>query len=126
MASAYCRFYGEKFLWPNFLVDNLKQLRVPDLDDALSAKLASHVKRATAERGSLSGLETTREFLRPSVEDPGLDWNPYSILTPELEAAIASAYGLDDGTLLRYASTLMSASTHSRPVRRSSMMMTRC
>jgi len=96
VASAFCRFYGEKFLWPNFLVDNLKTLPIPDLPPALNDSLAQFVDREVRSRQMLySTLEPFREFVAPSRELPDLSWNPFSLLGDELEREVARAYGLD-------------------------------
>lgn len=95
IASAFGRFYGEKFLWPKFLVDNVKTLPVPPIDEELGAALARRVREGVDERRAVyKHLEPYREFTLP-VEDVGsLKWEPGSLLGGDLEARVAAAYGL--------------------------------
>ncbi len=95
VASAYCRFYGEKFLWPKFLVDNVKTLPVPDVDDDLAADLAKKVKSGVeARREVYRHLEPFREFSAPREDLGSLKWEARSLLGEELEQRVAAAYGL--------------------------------
>ena len=96
VASSYLRFYGEKFLWPNFLVDNLKSLPVPVVGNDLRSELADFVEaQVSARRTIYEGLEPFREFVRPIESPPELAWSPFSLLGPELDRRVAEAYGLD-------------------------------
>jgi hypothetical protein len=98
VASAYGRFYGEKFLWPNFLVDNVKTLPIPDISDDLIADLADRVRTEVAARREIySHLEPYREFTVPAEDIGSLKWHPGSLLGQDLENRVASAYGLTPG-----------------------------
>lgn len=95
VASAFCRFYGEKFLWPNFLVGNVKLLPVPTIDRTLSAELADRVRAGVADRREIyRSLEPYREFTTPRKQVPTLKWDPASLLGQDLEDRVAAAYGL--------------------------------
>lgn len=95
VASAYCRFYGEKFLWPNFLVENVKTLPVPPVSDDLTADLAERVRSGVAARREVyMHLEPYREFTRPRKDLGSLKWEADSLLGQSLEDRVAGAYGL--------------------------------
>lgn len=95
VASAYGRFYGEKFLWPNFLVDNVKTLPVPSIPSELNSALADCVRFGVAARREIyKHLEPYREFTSPLEDLASLNWDPRSLLGQELEDRVAAAYGL--------------------------------
>jgi hypothetical protein len=94
-ATAFCRFYGEKFLWPNFLVDNVKVLPIPDIPDETRRRLAEQVRKGVADRSlSYRFLEPFREFIRPREGEDALDWDATSLLGDKLDSEVAEAYGL--------------------------------
>jgi hypothetical protein len=95
VASAFCRFYGEKFLWPKFLVEHVKTLPVPPLSDALVADLAECVRAGVdARRQIYRHLEPYREFTAPCQNIGSLSWDTASLLGQPLEDRVAKAYGL--------------------------------
>jgi hypothetical protein len=103
-ATAFCRFYGEKFLWPNFLVDNVKSLPIPELAMETRQRLMSHVRCGVADRSqAFRFLEPFREFVAPREGQDELEWDPTSLLGADLDREIAAAYGLsaDDQELLQ-------------------------
>ena len=68
VATAYCRFYGEKFLWPNFLVDNLKSLPFAQLDKPLEDALRNAVSSGVDQRRAhFAQREPFREFIGPAL-----------------------------------------------------------
>lgn len=105
VASAYLRFYGEKFLWPNFLVDNVKSLPMADVGDQLRKRMASFVEaQVELRRQAFQDVEPFREFISPRKVPPDLAWEPFSLLGEDLEGSIAEVYGLSDaayGRLVR-------------------------
>ena len=95
VASAFCRFYGEKFLWPNFLVDNVKSLPIPSISEALAADLTERVReRVRARREVYRHLEPYREFTAPAEKIERLTWDAQSLLGESLEKRVASSYRL--------------------------------
>ncbi len=100
MVSAVLRFYGEKFKWPNFLVDNVKGLPCPVVSERLRQSLIAIVqKEVNQRRRAYQNAEPFHEFVAPSVffnsgADDALSWNIASILGEHIELEIAAAYGL--------------------------------
>ncbi|MCY3950904.1 MAG: hypothetical protein OXF61_17130 [Acidimicrobiaceae bacterium] len=117
VASSYLRFYGEKFLWPNFLVDNVKSLPVPAVDDDLRRGLADFVEAQVSVRRTMyESLEPFREFVRPTESPSRLAWSPFSLLGSELDRRVAEAFGISEesasqlGVDLQEALTALAAS----------------
>ena len=97
VASSYMRLYGGDFARPNFLVDNMKSLPVPELDNDLRRELADFVEAQVSDRRALyEGLEPFREFLRPVASSSELAWKQFSLLGSELDRRVAEAYGMDN------------------------------
>lgn len=100
VASAYMRCYGEKFEWPNFLVQTMKSLPWPRLPDSLMATLEQVAEREVERRRrAYQNHEPFLEFTVPSACSPHLMADPLafdrrSLLGNELDEAIAGAYGL--------------------------------
>ncbi len=95
VASAFCRFYGEQFLRPNFLVDNVKSLPIPAVSDALATGLTERVREGVQIRQEIyRHLEPYREFTWPAQKVEHLAWDTGSLLGESLEGAVAASYGL--------------------------------
>jgi hypothetical protein len=96
VATAFCRFYGEKFLWPNFLVDNLKSVPVAQLDAPLEDAVRDVVSAGVDERRAhYAQREPFREYVGPGSEDSTPPaWDRRSLLGPSLDRKIAANYGL--------------------------------
>jgi len=95
VATAFCRFYGEKFLWPKFLVDNVKSIPVPPIAEDLRANLAARVRTEVERRREIyRHLEPYREFTVPKEKPGTLKWDPRSLLGENLEKRVAEACGL--------------------------------
>lgn len=99
IASAFLRFYGERFYHPNFLVENLKALPWPDMPSDLIDKLESLVKQEVAiRRRAYQNYEPFHDFTAPNMLFPNPDSKAitcdlYSFLGHELELEVAAAYG---------------------------------
>ncbi len=99
VASAYLRMFGEKFEWPNFLVDNLKSLPLPENLEALSLDFGQVVReQVSARRNIYRGHEPFYEFtlpfgLTPEHNQQELAFNYNTLLGDELEKRVAEAYG---------------------------------
>jgi hypothetical protein len=100
MVSAFLRFYGEKFEFPNFLVDSLKMLPWPKLDDVALDHFEGLIKREVeARRRAYQNFEPFHEFVVPAkVRDlclggQALAFDPYSLLGEDGERMVAEAYG---------------------------------
>jgi len=103
IASAFMRFYGEKFAFPNFLVDNVKILPWPEVNDKAKMFLANLITtEVDKRRRAYQNFEPFHEFLVPAkVKDlcaggGALGFDPVSLLGEEGERLIAAAYGLDE------------------------------
>ncbi len=102
IASAFMRFYGEKFEWPNFLVENLKMLPMPDLDGETNKTLRDHiVGEIERRRQAYQNHEPFHEFLLPArVRDfsgngRSLVFDATNLLGNECERMVENAYGFD-------------------------------
>jgi len=112
VTSSYLRFYGGKFLWPIFLVNNMKSLPVPAVNNDLRSDLADFVEaQVSARRTIYEGLEPFREFVGPIESSSELDWSPFSLLGPELDRRVAEAYGMDEESVSRLGVDLQEALT---------------
>lgn len=110
VASAFARFYGEKFLWPNFLVENVKTIPIPTLAGDLADRAAAHVERQVAERRAVfHQLEPFREFVAPRDRAPDLSWDRRTLLGDDLDMEIARAYGFSDVAYRRLVADLWEA-----------------
>ncbi len=100
VVSAVLRFYGEKFKWPNFLVDNVKGLPCPVVSERLRQRLIAVVQKGVNQRRrAYQYQEPFHEFVAPSAllndgVDDALSWKIASILGEHLELEVAVAYGL--------------------------------
>lgn len=100
LSSAFLRFYGEKFEFPNFLVENVKMLPWPklgnDVHDFFKALITRQVE---ARRQAYQNFEPFHEFVIPAkirdYTDGGkaLAFDPMSLLGEEGERLVAAAYG---------------------------------
>lgn len=100
VASAILRFRGEKFAWPNFLVENVKALPWPALLPETVRKLEERARDEVAQRRrAYQNHEPFQEFTAPEVcfppEDPkALAYDRLSLLGADLDREVAAAYGL--------------------------------
>lgn len=100
LASAFLRFYGEKFEWPNFLVGNLKILPWPEISQTLHDHFESLIAQGVEQRRlAYQNQEPFYEFLLPAkVHDLScgglsLSFDPTSLIGEEGERLVAEAYG---------------------------------
>ena len=116
VASAFMRFYGEKFEWPKFLVEHLKMLPWPELDNGTIQYLHKHI---TAEvklrRQAYQNHEPFHEFLLPvKIQDfsnagQSLAFDPTSLLGDEGERKVERSYGFDTVAAARVERDLLEA-----------------
>lgn len=100
LASAFFRFYGEKFEFPNFLVENVKMLPWPqltrDAKDYFSALIAGEVEK---RRQAYQNFEPFHEFVVPArIRDycsggTALAFDRQTLIGEEGERLVANAYG---------------------------------
>ena len=100
LASAFFRFYGEKFEFPNFLVENVKMLPWPQLSneahDYFSSLISHEVEK---RRQAYQNFEPFHEFVLPAkIRDysnggAALAFDRQSLLGEEGERLVASGYG---------------------------------
>ena len=101
VASAFLRFYGEKFEWPNFLVKNVKVLPWPSLPENLTAELEGLARQEVAQRRqAYQNHEPFQDFVAPALLfdtaiDDALTFDRRSLLGYELDTAVSHAYGFD-------------------------------
>lgn len=101
ISGAYLRFFGEKFSFPNFLVDTVKSLPWIAIDDDLSGRVEDYVKKQIMTRRLVyQNYEPYQDFLYPKkisiakgkqVYDLSFDYR--NLLSEELDRQIADAYG---------------------------------
>ncbi len=101
LASAMMRFYGEKFVWPKFLVENLKNIPYPKLDTSTSVYLRSLISKfVNNRRSAYQNYEPFQEFIAPnkvfsSPENGGrLEFDKFCLLDEKSENLIAESFGL--------------------------------
>jgi hypothetical protein len=121
-ASAFMRFYGEWFQRPNFLVDNVKILPWPELDDQskeiLQARISDEVRQ---RRLAYMNHEPFHEFLVPAqirdLSDGGkaLWFDPVSLIGEKAEQLIATAYEFDSSASVRIDRDLREALAFQKP-----------
>jgi len=100
LASSFLRFFGEKFEWPNFLVENLKKLPWPEVSEE-TIKYFESLVTAQVEKRRLAyqNHEPFHEFLIPakvkdfSGDGNALSFDPKCLLGEEGEQLVAQAYG---------------------------------
>lgn len=100
LASAFFRFYGEKFEFPNFLVENVKMLPWPQLNradkDYFSDLISGEVEK---RRQAYQNFEPFHEFVFPArIRDftnsgGALAFDRHSLIREEGERLVAEAYG---------------------------------
>ena len=100
LASAFFRFYGEKFEFPNFLVENVKMLPWPELTkeakDYFSTLIAGEVEK---RRRAYQNFEPFHEFVLPArIRDyssggSALAFDRHSLIGEEGERLVANSYG---------------------------------
>jgi hypothetical protein len=100
MASAFLRFYGEKFEFPNFLVDNVKMLPWPSLSENVVRHFDDLInQKVEARRRAYQNFEPFHEFVVPAkVRDlcdggKALAFDPFSLIGEEGERLVAEGYG---------------------------------
>ena len=102
LVSSFLRFYGEKFEFPNFLVDTLKMLPWPDLPVAAKKHFESLVAEEVEKRRvAYQNHEPFHEFLVPvkirdfSQKGQSLSFDGAKLLDDATEAMVANAYGFN-------------------------------
>lgn len=101
LATAYLRFFGERFLHPNYMVEVVKTLPWVALPQSTLKKVEQTVKAGVAiRRKKFQQEEPYQEFIVPAgipvaetIETPQFDH--YSLLGVDLDIEVAHAYGLN-------------------------------
>jgi hypothetical protein len=109
VAAAFLRFYGEWFLRPNYLVENLKIVPWPSCAADLLQRIEGLVHEEVARRRRVyQNHEPFHEFVAPDLlfrytNRTTLSFDLRSLLGNQLDVAIAHAYGLvgDEFTVLQ-------------------------
>ena len=103
LVSAFLRFYGEKFEFPNFLVDTLKALPWPELPDEAKEHFEQLIAREVEQRRlAYQNHEPFHEFLLPgkirdfSNAGQSLAFDPESLLDADTEKMVADAFGFTE------------------------------
>jgi hypothetical protein len=116
VASAFLRFYGEKFHFPNYMVETVKRLPWPGFGQDVSAKFKELIQREVAGRRRVYQCEEPfHEFLMPHrvldepIDDGILNFDYASILPPELDLEVAANFNLDNNQTSQITIDLMEA-----------------
>jgi hypothetical protein len=101
VASSFMRMFGEKFEFPNFLVDNVKSLPCPNLKEAARKLVEQVVHEGIQQRRMIyTGHEPFQEFVSPfslrRKTSGGVDFDYTSLLGQELDKLFAAALGLTE------------------------------
>lgn len=105
VATAFMRFYGEKFEYPKHLVDTLKRLPCIEVGPGLAEELANLIaEEVSIRRNSYRNYEPFADFTLPAfvrqwTSAGGTAWNPKSFLGHRLEVKVAAAFGLSESQL---------------------------
>jgi hypothetical protein len=100
LATAFMRFYGEKFEWPNHLVDAYKKIPFLPIKDELSIRLKDHIEHEVRERRNFyRNREPFLDFTLPSmikswVASESTGWSWFTLIGDELEEEIGMSFGL--------------------------------
>lgn len=101
VASSFLRFYGEKFHFPNYMVETVKLLPWPSISVSLSDQLRQHISSEVGiRRRSYQNHEPFHEFTLPlkiwaeGTRPASLNFDFSTLLGRALELEVASAYGL--------------------------------
>jgi hypothetical protein len=119
LASAYFRFYGEKFEFPNFLVENVKKLPWPNLPEKakeyFNLLIESEVEK---RRKAYQNFEPFHEFVLPSKvmdysgDGSALAFDRYSLIGEEGERMVARSYGFTSSQAEQVERDLVEAINH--------------
>ncbi len=110
IVSAILRFYGEKFAFPNFLVEHLKSLPWASAGGQTASRLRDKAAEETStRRWAYTSHEPFPEFIAPGmfrqdVNSSSLTYVVESLLGRELDSLVAKEYGLtpqEESDLLR-------------------------
>jgi type I restriction-modification system DNA methylase subunit len=100
LTSAFLRFYGEKFEFPNFLVENVKMLPWPHLPDETNDYFRALIAREVEQRRqAYQNFEPFHEFVLPakvrdySLGGKALAFDRHSLIGEKGERLVAEAYG---------------------------------
>ena len=100
VVSAFLRFYGEKFEFPNFLVESLKTLPWPSLGESSDIYFIDLIKREVeVRRKAYQNFEPFHEFVVPAkiinlnADGQSLAFDPYSLIGESGEQLVAEGYG---------------------------------
>jgi len=103
LVSAFLRFYGEKFEFPNFLVDTLKSVPWPELQGNAREHFESLINREVKlRRLAYQNHEPFHDFLLPvkvrdfSNDGRSLAFDPTALLDDATEQMVAEAYGFSE------------------------------
>lgn len=101
IASVFLRFYGEKFHFPNYMVETVKLLPWPNLKPATVLRLKEHVENEVKRRRrAYQNHEPFHEFTLPlklwssGTTPAALEFSLSSILDRDLENDVADAFSL--------------------------------
>ncbi|MEW6209586.1 MAG: BREX-1 system adenine-specific DNA-methyltransferase PglX [Acidobacteriota bacterium] len=105
LATAYARFYGEKFEWPKFLVETIKRIPWTESLNDLKSFANSFVSQEVEQRRAIyRNHEPFQEFTVPALihswtAGEEIAWNAASLLGEENEQQVASSYGLSEADM---------------------------
>jgi hypothetical protein len=102
VSSAFARCYGEKFVWPNFLVENVRSLPFPKDQGILPSAISEVVaKKMKTRQDAYRNFEPFQEFTIPSLihqfaQKEAFEFNPSCLLPDDYEKLVGQSLGLSD------------------------------
>jgi hypothetical protein len=106
VATGFSRIYGEKFEWPNFLVETIKSLPWSDELNSIEDNFNKLVSQEVKERRNIySYIEPFQDFCFPAwirEEQPNLsvtNFNLFSLLGRDLDIKVAQIFGFSETEL---------------------------
>lgn len=120
VASAFVRFYGEKFVWPNYLVSNVRSTPFPHDLGMLAGEVGQACKdQVVLRREAYRNFEPFHEFTVPWLvhayaSPDGLKFDRRRLMPEEHEIAVARTLDLTVGELSEVRHDVDEALAHQR------------
>ena len=98
IVSAYLRSFGERFAHPNYMVETVKTIPVPSIDDTFIKSLESLIVNKVNEiRAAFRFVEPYQDFLAPKIffgiTDVSVFFDKANLLGEEIDRKFANYFG---------------------------------
>lgn len=98
IVSAYLRSFGERFAHPNYMVETVKTIPVPNIDDTLLKSLESLIVNKVNEiRAAFRFVEPYQDFVAPKmffgITDVSVFFDKANLLGEEIDRKFANYFG---------------------------------